>query len=206
MNKKITVTWLGHACYKLAWSDYSIVFDPFEDGYVPGFNPVRTAANQLLYSHDHRDHHGVDQVTLLPSDKKAAITIIDTYHDDQKGALRGRNKIHIVHYDNLKAAHFGDLGCDLTTDQEEMLKDLDLIFIPVGGYYTIDAQKAKEIAAKIKPRVTIPMHYRSDSFGFDVLGRVEAFTDLCDDVVYYDSNQLEITDDTLKQTAVLSYK
>ncbi len=80
---------------------------------------------------------------------------------------------------------------------------MDVLLIPGGGYYTIDAIQAKDLAEAIGPRVTVPMHYRGEDFGYDVIGTLEDFTKLCHDVVYYEGPQLEVTAGTERQTAVL---
>ena len=87
----------------------------------------------------------------------------------------------------------GDIGCPLTREQKDLLKHLDAILIPVGGYYTIDAVQAKAVVDDLAPRAVIPMHYRSDHFGYPVIGRLEEFTGLCRNVVEYDSNTLVLT-------------
>ena len=56
---------------------------------------------------------------------------------------------------------------------------------------------------EIHPRIVIPMHYRGEGFGFDVLAPVEDYISLCDDVVYYDENTLTLTKDMPGQTAIL---
>lgn len=134
------------------------------------------------------------------------VEVISTYHDDKKGELRGTDKIHILDDGQVRVAHLGDLGCGLEPEQLERLKGLEAVLIPVGGYYTIDAAQARRLAEKIGPRVTVPMHYRGDGFGFDVLGTVEDYTKLCDDVKFYPDNTLEVTKDTQKQTAVLAIR
>ena len=132
-----------------------------------------------------------------------SITKIDTWHDPEQGALRGPNRIHILESDGLKIAHMGDIGCPLTREQKDLLKHLDAILIPVGGYYTIDAVQAKAVVDDLASRAVIPMHYRSDHFGYPVIGRLEEFTGLCRNVVEYDSNTLLLTAETRPQTAVL---
>ena len=152
-----------------------------------------------------RDSGYTDAVTLKHSGIKNpfSITKIDTWHDPEQGALRGPNRIHILESDGLKIAHMGDIGCPLIREQKDLLKHLDAILIPVGGYYTIDAVQAKALADDLAPRVVIPMHYRSDHFGYPVIGRLEEFTGLCRNVVEYDSNALLLTAETRPQTAVL---
>lgn len=206
MNKnQLTVTWHGHSCFTVSKDEYSIVFDPYSPGSVPGLPDLNLTADQVLCSHGHRDHTCPEAVSLMDSCKKNPFDIlkIDTWHDDQKGALRGENRIHILETDGLRIAHMGDIGCMLSVVQLEQLKRLDVIMIPVGGYYTIDAVQAKEITDLLSPRIVIPMHYRTDTFGYPVIGRLEEYTRLCNDVVAYDSNTLIINENTKPQTAVL---
>lgn len=201
------LTWLGHSCFKVESKGYTIVLDPYEDGSVPGCGNVRETADEVICSHEHFDHNARKLVTLKehgPSPIK--VTVISTYHDDKKGELRGTNKIHILDDGEVKVAHMGDQGCEPEPDQLEQLKGLDGVLMPVGGYYTIDAKMAKKLAQQIEPRVLVPMHYRGEEFGFDVLGTVKEYTDLCDDVKVYEGNTIEITKDTEKQTAVLAVK
>lgn len=200
----VKIAWWGHSCYQIESGGYSVVLDPYEDGYVPGCVPVRAEADEVLCSHEHEDH-GARQVVKLRNGGVSPfkVDVVHTYHDDRQGALRGMNKIHILDDGRFRIAHLGDLGCELSEAEVEQLKGLDLLLIPVGGFYTIDAVLAKKLVERIKPRVTIPMHYRGEGFGYDVLSTVEAYTDLCDDVVVYPGYELELTKDMPKQTAVL---
>jgi len=204
MSESITITWLGHSCFQIEKEGYTVVTDPFEDGSVPGFLPVRTEANLVLCSHDHKDHGAEWVVGRKPErDCPFRIETISTYHDDKKGALRGKNTIHILSDGTFRLAHLGDLGCELTKEEIGRLKGVDVLFLPVGGFYTIDAAQAKRIAEQIQPRVTVPMHYRGEGFGYEVLSTVDAYTDLCSDVVVCPGNVLTVDQDTKKQTALL---
>lgn len=199
------LTWLGHSCFLVESQGYRIVFDPYEPDSVPGYLPISVEADQVLCSHEHRDHHGVNQVTLRQSAAASPFTIrtISTWHDDQQGALRGPNTIHILDDGNCRIAHLGDLGYELTPQQKEELKGLTAVLIPVGGYYTIDAAQAKALVDELCPQVVIPMHYRGEGFGYDVIGTLDQFTNLCSNVVTYPSSQLELTPQTPAQVAVL---
>ena len=204
MQESIKVTWFGHSCFQIEKEGYTVVLDPFEDGYVPGLLPVRTEADLVLCSHAHKDHGAEGVVGRKPEMPcPFRIETISTYHDDKKGALRGENTIHILAAGNLRLAHLGDLGCELSGEEISRLKGVDVLFVPVGGYYTIDAKQAKKIADQIQPEITVPMHYRGEGFGFDVLSVLDAYTDLCDDVVVYPGNVFEVTSDKKKQTAIL---
>lgn len=199
------LTWLGHSCFKAESKGYTIVMDPYEDGSVPGCGLIRETADEVLCSHEHFDHNARGLVTLRDHGLSPVnVTVVSTWHDDQKGALRGSNQIHILDDGEVRVAHMGDIGCQLEPDQIEQLKGVDAVLMPVGGYYTVDAKGAEKLAEQIKPNVVVPMHYRGEGFGFDVLGTVEEYTDLRDNVIVYPGNTLEITKDTKSQTAVLT--
>ena len=203
----MTITWIGHSCFKVEEAGYRIVFDPYDDGYVPGLGPVRETAEEVLCSHEHGDHNARKRVKLTSGGMSPfTVTKIETYHDPQKGALRGRNTIHILSGAGKRIAHFGDLGCELPADQLAQLENLDIAMIPVGGYYTIDAAQAADLVRKINPAHVIPMHYRGDgnSFGFDVIGTVREFTDLMDSVNFTGSCTVDLDNLPSEQVLVLT--
>ncbi len=179
------ITWIGHSCFKIEKDGYSIITDPYEDGYVPGLKPLRESADMVLCSHEHGDHNARSLVREIKGGAcPFKVTAIETYHDEVRGAKRGPNKIHIIEDESTKIAHLGDLGCELEEDQLAMLEGLDVCMIPVGGHYTIDAQQAADLVNRIDPRITIPMHFRDDKagFGFDVIAPVNEFAQLMDSV------------------------
>ena len=204
MAETMHITWLGHSCFRVESRGYTAVLDPYADGSVEGLLPVRETADLVLCSHEHGDHNARDLVTLREGKAPVfRVETISTYHDDQKGAKRGPNTIHILDDGVFRAAHAGDLGCALSGEELEKLKGLDVLMVPVGGYYTIDAAQARTLVNAVKPRIVIPMHYRGQGFGFDVLAELEDYTRLCGDVVRYGGSVLELTKDLPAQTAVL---
>lgn len=204
-EQTIQLEWLGHSCFRIEADGYGIVIDPYEDHNVPGLTLKGAEANQVLCSHEHHDHNARDKVKILPEEGKNPwdITALSTWHDDQQGALRGENLIHILKCGELRIVHLGDLGCELTQEQLEQLKEADVLLIPVGGFYTIDAAQAKALTDQINPCVTIPMHYRGDGFGYDVIGTVEEFLALSGPNLRYDSGKIEIKKGMPHQVAVL---
>ena len=201
----ITIKWHGHSCFSVTADNYTIVLDPFADGSVPGLGNIRPEANSVLCSHYHSDHGCTDVVTVTEKENNPfRILKIDTYHDDAQGTKRGENRIHILEAHGLRLVHFGDLGCMLTPEQRELLKKADVVMIPIGGFYTIDAEQAKEIVSILAPNVVIPMHYRSDTFGYPVIGRLEEFTEYYHNLVNYDTDTIEISKETKAQTAILT--
>lgn len=170
------ITWIGHACFKVEHNGVSVVLDPYSDGSVPGLLPVREQAGTVLCSHGHGDHNAAANVEIVKEvGEPFQIEKIDTYHDDKNGKLRGMNIIHILEKDGYKIIHFGDIGCPLTEEQVKRLTGADAVMMPVGGYYTVDAEEASQILAKINPKLIIPMHFSSNRFGFDEISTVDPF-------------------------------
>lgn len=200
------LTWLGHSCFLVRTVEGSVVFDPYADNYVPGYGVVRATADKVLCSHDHRDHGCPEGVALTGRPLTAAVEILDTFHDDREGAIRGLNKIHILHAEGMRVAHLGDLGHMPEGAALEALRGVDALLIPVGGYYTIDAATARALADASGARVVIPMHYRLGDLGYDVIAELSDYTDRCGNVRYYPGNTLELTAETPAQTAVLTYE
>lgn len=205
--KEIKIQWLGHSCFKLTCDYYSVVTDPYEDGYVPGLRPLNVSADAVMCSHGHSDHNAEGKVKLLKSARKSPFTIteLDSYHDDCKGEKRGPNKMRIFEAEGIRVAHLGDIGCMPEESQVEKLKNLDAVMIPIGGFYTMEPALCRELLNIIKPRIVIPMHYRSEAFGYDVIGTLEDFLEKEDRVKYYEGDTMVINKDTEAQIAVLKY-
>ncbi len=174
----IRIQYCGHACFLLNFDGYRAVIDPYADGMVPGLPELKLEAEAVFCSHEHGDHAFVQAVALNDNPPAAPYTVetLETDHDDQGGVLRGKNRIHIFRFGNLTVAHLGDLGHIPCEAVLEKLKGVDCMLIPVGGFYTIDPDTAAKIVALTTPRVTVPMHYRTDSTGFDVLAHLTDFT------------------------------
>lgn len=200
------IQWLGHACFRFSSGGSSLILDPYEDHRVPGLGLLRAEAEAVLCSHEHRDHSAVECVSLTGRPCTLSVETLDSFHDERKGRLRGTNKIHIISDGSVTLAHCGDLGHRPGKAVLEKLRGLDALLLPVGGYYTIDAKTAHKLAETLGCRVVIPMHYRLEGrFGYDEIGTLDQFTALRKDVVIYDGNELELSPESAKQTAVLSY-
>ena len=180
MTETVAIQWLGHSCFRMEYRGFSLVTDPYEDGYVPGLAPLRVSADAVFCSHGHGDHSAEPCVALSGRTAPADFSVLglDTPHDHHGGARRGRNTVRQFTFGALRVVHMGDIGCVPDGDALAALRGCDALLIPVGGYYTVDAEEALAIAEIIAPRCIVPMHYRGESFGFDVLGTVTEFTGL----------------------------
>lgn len=200
----MTLTWYGHSCFKLESAQGSIVLDPYEPGYVPGLAlPEGLSADAVICSHGHGDHSYAAGVALTGHRTELSVERMETFHDEVQGAKRGRNTVTAVTAEGMSIVHMGDLGHMLNAEQCASLAGADVLMIPVGGYYTIDARTAAALVRKLRPRIVIPMHYRGAGFGFDVLAGVEDFIALSDNVRQLDTNVLTLPTDGAPMTAVL---
>lgn len=174
----MTLTWNGHSCFTFDTDEGVVVFDPYEPDYVPGLHLPELAADAVLCSHGHNDHCWPQGVRMTRRAVGFTVEVVDTFHDGEGGSLRGENKVHIVDVHGFRLAHLGDLGHVLTAEQLQAMGKIDVLLIPIGGYYTIDALQAKEVCDLLQPRIIVPMHYRKGEMGFDLIAEPEAFTDL----------------------------
>ncbi|WP_165973987.1 MBL fold metallo-hydrolase [Marinitoga lauensis] len=170
------IRWFGHSCFGIEYLNVKILTDPFNEtvGYpLPDYQPdIITESHQHF---DHNAHHLIKGNYILINtpgnhlSKGIKITGFKTYHDRVKGHERGENIIFKFRFsDGLTIAHFGDLGHILDKKMIEELKDINIIMIPVGGYYTIDANEAKKIIDIINPEIVIPMHFKTKYVNFPI--------------------------------------
>lgn len=191
------IQWIGHSSFRITGSK-TVITDPYGDIGLQ-FPDVR--ADIVTVSHTHYDHNAIDAVKGEPAIVDDAgphrvagieVTGYNTAHDDQQGALRGMNTVFIIQMDGTRVAHLGDLGCMPDHNVLGALQGVDVLLIPVGGNYTIDAATAAEIVRLIQPRVTIPMHYKTKGMKVNVSG-VEDFLSRMEDVDTVDGSETEIT-------------
>ncbi len=197
------IIWHGHSCFTIETAQGSLVIDPFQDNYVPGCGVIRPVADAVFCSHSHNDHGCAEVVTLTGNSHAVAVQTIPSWHDEAGGTKRGANLIHVFSAEGMKAVHLGDLGCELDAIQLQTIGQPDILFLPVGGFYTIDAKQARQIADQLSPRIIVPMHYKGEGFGYDVLGTVEDFLSLCTETIkILSGNEFEVTPDTPAQVIV----
>ena len=170
------VKWLGHASF-LITSDagIKIITDPYVTGGGINYGEIKESADIVTVSHEHGDHSNVAAVKGNPEVVSQATEVsgiefkaIPTYHDEAGGKQRGKNTIFCFVVDGVKVCHLGDLGHRLSDKQVADVGPVDVLLIPVGGYYTIDAGVATEVCNRLKPRIIIPMHYKNERCAFPI--------------------------------------
>ena len=190
------ITPLGHSCFLLEESTgTTVVTDPYSSDIGITLPPV--SANVVTVSHPHYDHNNVKAVSGNPLviDKPGMYEVegvqifgLNTFHDEEGGKKRGSNVIFNIRMDGVNVCHLGDVGHGPSPLMIESIGPVDILLVPVGGTYTIDAEIAKEYVDRLMPNVIIPMHYKDDSIELDIEG-VDAFLD------YFDKDDIEYVTD-----------
>ena len=162
------ISWLGHSCFIIKGKETTIVTDPCHPDLGYPLNELK--AYVVTISHFHPGHSYIEGVADNPKQIKGPgeyeiggvfITGIASFHDAEKGKIRGDNTIYIIEMDGIKLCHLGDLGHPLTSAMVEEIGTIDILFLPVGGVFTIDIHVAVETLRQLNPHIVIPMHYKT---------------------------------------------
>lgn len=169
------ITALGLSSFKLRGKQATVVTDPFDSKAVGLKFPKNIEADVITVSHDHPDHNEISAVGGKPfviagpgeyEIKGVMVIGVATFHDENQGADRGKNTIYRIEIDGVKVGHLGDLGHVLSSAQVDSLNGVDVLFVPVGGVYSLDPVKAAQVISDLEPHIVIPMHYNVE--GLDV--------------------------------------
>ena len=171
----LKITHLAHAGFLIENDKERLIIDPCDSSFGC---KIKEVVNYLLISHDHFDHNYIKGIELKDNIGSFGITKINSYHDKENGILRGTNIIHVIETEDTKICHLGDLGHILSSEQVNLIGNIDILLIPVGGFYTIDYKEASEVVKQLNPKVVIPMHYKTKYFGSDKgIDSVDKFLD-----------------------------
>jgi len=164
----LRIRWHGHSCFEIT-NEITVVTDP-HDGKSIGIHAPDVLGDIILVSHDHYDHNSVESVekensmVIKDETEKTVLGVkirgVVSFHDESAGRKRGENIIYMFTMDNISFCHLGDLGHELDEGAVRQIGDVDVLFIPIGGNFTIDAEKAWNVINGIKPKIVIPMHYK----------------------------------------------
>lgn len=184
------ITFLGHSSFKLRGKNATVVTDPFDKSV--GFAMPKVSADIVTISHDHFDHNNASAVTgtsrrdnpyviTAPGEYEVSGVGIfgwKSYHDAVEGQERGRNTMFSIHMEGIRFVHLGDIGHLVSEEDVEHLGAVDVLLVPVGGVYTIDAETAVKMVTRLQPSLVIPMHFKTpahDPEKFGTLSGVDLF-------------------------------
>jgi L-ascorbate metabolism protein UlaG (beta-lactamase superfamily) len=179
------ITYIGHSCFKIKGKTLSLVIDPYDPQI--GYKLPKLSCDVLLVTHNHIDHNniaGVSDYRLLidgPGEYEVGGTFVygrSVNHDEKQGAERGKSTFYLITIDDVDILHLGDLGQELTQEDLEKIPNVDVLIVPVGGKYTIDAEEATKVISALEPSYVIPMHYKTDDSTMKDLDGVDKFLDV----------------------------
>lgn len=183
------ITYLGHSAFKIKAKNGTVVCDPYQG--TVGFDMPNVSADIVTTSHDHSDHNATDKVKgTARRDKPFVIDApgeyevggmsifgVPTWHDASEGTERGRNTVFTIYAEHIRVCHLGDLGHQLTDAQVTDIGQVDILLIPVGGKFTIDAAQAVKLIGQLDPSIVIPMHYRTDEHNPDIFSELQTLNE-----------------------------
>ena len=201
------IKWNGHASFTITASDGTVIvtdpYDPSGYGGVLMYDQVKDKADGVLVSHDHADHNYVKGLPGSPEVIKGSGRVKDikvkgipTYHDESGGSERGENTVFVFAVDGMNICFAGDLGHPLSDEQIKAIGPLDLLLIPVGGTYTVDADGAAKIAEDLNPKLIIPMHFKTDKCTLPISG-VDGFLEKMPKANQFQQSEIELSQDKL---------
>ena len=200
------IKWLGHAAFLITAEDGTkIITDPYTVEGGIAYGEIKESADIVTVSHGHGDHNnsaaikGNPQVLNKPGSKKIKgiqIRGFSSFHDDVSGAKKGANVIFCFTVDGMNLCHLGDLGHTLENKVVAEIGKIDILLVPVGGFFTIDAATATGVSNTLKPKVIIPMHYLTPKVSYPIVG-VEDFLRGKSGVKKLNSSEVEITQKSL---------
>jgi L-ascorbate metabolism protein UlaG (beta-lactamase superfamily) len=209
------IKWLGHAAFLITTdSGIRIVTDPYHTGERLKYGEINESADIVTLSHEHADHNNFAAVKGSSEAIRGAgrvmakgieIRGIATYHDDADGSKRGTNTVFCFEIDGMNVCHLGDLGHPLTAKQLSEVGPVDVLLTPICGFYTIDATTATELVDRLKPRVTIPMHFKNSECDYPVAG-VDEFLRGKQNVACSDTSEVEFKKEALPDSQILVLK
>jgi L-ascorbate metabolism protein UlaG (beta-lactamase superfamily) len=179
------IKYLGHSSFLIKSSTGKLITDPF-DSQIVGFKFPKTEASVVTVSHHHNDHDAVSQVGGSPliidmagEYEKVGFRVFGfrSFHDKEQGAKRGENIIFKIETERINILHCGDLGFVPDDQTIDFFGEVDILIVPVGGFYTIDHKEAVQLAKKIEPAIVIPMHYRSEKHNPSAFEKISSLSD-----------------------------
>ncbi len=182
------ITYLGHSSFAFKGAKARVVVDPF-DTTLLGMPFPKTEADIVTVSHQHDDHNAISHITgnplllELPGEyEKNGVRVygFETFHDKNNGEERGKNILFKFEIDGISILHCGDLGHALTNELIQEINGADILLVPVGGVYTINADEARQVVERLEPSIVIPMHFRDPSLttkiaDYDSMATVDEF-------------------------------
>ncbi len=216
MYNSVTVSYLKHAFFKLSDKKTTVFIDPYSK--IGNLNPPKLSDKPdiIAVTHEHPDHNNRDYAsdkTYIVSNPgeydiaEVSVVGVNSFHDKSKGQDRGMNTMYSINFNGVNFVHLGDLGDILDNSQIEDLGIVDVLFIPVGGHYTIDAKDAVKVIEQLNPNIIVPMHYKEKGDTQSPLAFIDDFLNIFPatslEVETLEVNKTEFQDEDFETKVIL---
>lgn len=201
---------MGHSCFLITNArGINILTDPFDE--TLGYPMTKEKINIITISHEHYDHNNTMGIKGKPVVLKGLVNRdthkiifkgIASFHDSVYGKYRGPNTIFVIQTDEMVLCHLGDLGHLLDQEQLRQIGKVDILFIPVGGYFTINHLQADQVIEQVKPKIAIPMHYKTDAIKWSI-DPVSFFLEKKQNITIVGSNFFDVDVTTLPEKTII---
>jgi L-ascorbate metabolism protein UlaG (beta-lactamase superfamily) len=199
------IKYFAHSSFQLSSAKGTrLLTDPYESGSyggAMGYKKIDEPADVITISHNHADHNYIsrehDKARVFREAgafvfKGISVKGVSLYHDSSRGSERGACIAFIYTVDGMTLCHLGDLGHVLSKSEASQIGPVDVLMIPVGGTFTVDAGEAGKVIESLSPKICLPMHYKTKSVGFN-LGPLEDFTAGRSNIKIINSSEVEVT-------------
>ena len=195
------IKWVGHACFLITSdSGLRIITDPYENQLSLRWEILDEEADIVTVSHEHFDHNNVAAIRGNPEvirESTVAQGITFKCIETQHGAQMGENRLFGFQVDGIAICHCGDLGHVVSDGQANSIGDVDVLIVPIGGTYTLDAESATSLYEKLHPRIVLPVHYSSDKMVSDIIAPIDGFLKGKKNIIRLDTSEIELTKEDL---------
>jgi L-ascorbate metabolism protein UlaG (beta-lactamase superfamily) len=224
----LKIKWYGQACFLITADDGTmIVTDPYTPE-TAGYNPVSEAADLVIRSSDNDSFHC--RADLVSGDP-AVITALDLARGEGETTVKGipikaiesfealnhryhdpdANGMYRFTVDGVSIGHMGDVGNPLNERQIAFFQGVDVLLALAGGHPVIELDDLKTVIDAAKPKLVIPMHFRTLSLKIKSALWINHFLEYFDedkDVDFASHYEAEITPESLPESTrvlVLDY-
>lgn len=199
--------YFGHSCLGIGTKEgLKLLMDPYEPFGFGGrlaYSAVPGTWDLILISHEHADHGHVSESMGSPTVARSSgsfrgleVTMWNARHGTAQGAVEATTRIYRFELEGVSIAHFGDLGEIPDRETLDALRGTDVLLVPVGGHFTLDAGLAWSLVKELSPRVVIPVHFKTASADLPI-APAEGFIEGASRLVRFHSGELELTRDSL---------
>ena len=160
----MVINWYGEGCFKIQIGDFTLVTDPFDSKI--GLNPARGKFDVLLKTISPwpvpMPKKDEDAILIGPGEYEIKGFEIKGFPLLKESADNFLKTIYLVKTEDANLCFLGHIADYPDEDSlGELLKSVDVLFIPAGGKPFIKQELAAKLVKQINPKIVIPMFIKT---------------------------------------------